>query len=152
MADINVPMVNGKALSWADITVELFGRKIPGIVSVMYKDMQEKTNEYGAGHMPVSRSYGKYSAECELELELKEMHAIQAAARAAGATRIQYIPAFPVNVAYQAAPGVIINDTIHNCEFTDNVREGTSGDGRVTVKCVLVCSHISWDTRGLPAT
>ena len=149
MAEINVPMVNGKAYSWVDITVTLFGRKVAGILSIMYKDAQEKTNEYGAGHMPVSRSYGKYEAECEIELELKELLAIQTAARAAGNRRIQDIPAFSIDVAYQALPGVIVNDRINNCEFTDNTRESASGDGRIAVKCVLICSHIDWDTRGV---
>ena len=78
------------------------------------------------------------------------MHAIQAAARAAGALRIQDIPAFPINVSYQSAPGVILNDVIHNCEFTDNTRESAAGDGRIVVKCILVVSHITWDSRALP--
>lgn len=147
-----VPLINGKAYSWADISVMFFGIRMMGITSISYKDMQEKTNEYGAGSFPVSRSYGKYEATCEIEIELKEMVAIQAAAKRAGANRIQDIPAFPIDVSYMAEAGRVINDRICNAEFTDNVREGKTGDGRLVVKAVLVVSHIEWDNRANPSS
>lgn len=145
--NIQVPLINGKAYAWGDVSINMFGTIIRGITSIMYKDSQEKTNEYGSGHFPVSRSYGKYEAECEIEIELKEMIAIQTAAGLSGSLRIQDIPAFAIDVAYQAAPGVIVNDRVNNVEFTDNTRETKTGDGRIVVKCKMITSHIDWDTR-----
>lgn len=148
--EIEVPLINGKAHAWGDVSLTLFGAQIKGITAISYKDSQEKTNEYGAGHYPVSRSYGKYAAEAEITIELKEMHAIQAAARAKGFNRIQDIAAFNIEVAYQSQPGIIVNDRINNVEFTDNVRETTQDGGRVLVKCMLVTSHITWDSQNQP--
>ena len=145
--NIQVPLINGKAYAWGDVTLNMFGATISGVTSIMYKDGQEKTNEYGSGNFPVSRSYGKYEAECEIEIELKEMIEIQDAASRSGAMRIQDIPAFAIDVAYQAAPGIIVNDRINNVEFTDNTRETKTGDGRIVVKCKMICSHIDWDSR-----
>lgn len=137
-----VPLINGVAHSWANVTVTILGQPIIGISAVSYEDSREKENNFGAGGMPVSRGVGNYTAKASITLYAEES---QKLADVAPEGDITLIPIFDVLVTFLDATGTIL--TIHiikNCEFMGNKREVKQGDKKIEVQHDLIVSHILW--------
>jgi hypothetical protein len=139
---VETPLINGRAYDWASLKAQILGQTVAGITAVSYEDTQEKTNNHGAGTMPVSRGYGKYEAKASVTLEMKEVEKIQAAL--GKGRRLQDIPMFNIVISYVNESNILVTHTIWNCEFTNNKREIKTGDTNIDVQLELVCSHITW--------
>ena len=137
-----VPLINGRAYDWASLRAQLLGQTVAGITALSYEDMQEKTNNYGAGINPTSRGLGKVEPKASLTLEMKELERIQAALPPGG--RIQDIAPFPIVATFINTSNQLVTHTLHNCEFTNNKRELKTGDTNIEVELELILSHITW--------
>jgi hypothetical protein len=140
MPQNNVPLINGKAYSWAAITVILAGAPLIGITSISYSDDTEKENGYGQGSMPIDRGEGNYKAESSLTIRAGENEAL--IAKAANG-RIQDLGVFDIIVQYLVGTKRI-KHTIRNAEFTGNKRDVKQGDKIIDVEHTLIISHIDW--------
>ncbi|MPM44767.1 hypothetical protein SDC9_91448 [bioreactor metagenome] len=137
-----VPLVNGKAHEWADITLILFGSPIAGITAISYKNKREKENNYGAGSNPVSRAYGNRVPEASITLLAEEVAAIEAQAPDGDITRVG---PFPIIVAYQPAGTLdVVTHTILDAEFTEDGRDVKQGDKKIEVQLPLIISGIKF--------
>jgi len=136
-------LINGEAVSWAQINVTILGNVISGITAISYEDEQEITNNYGKGNFPVSRGFGKIESKASMTLLAEEVDVLQ---EAAPDGRLQSIPEFDVLVSYIPVGGstTIRNHKIRNCRFTNNKREAKQGDTQVEVELELMPSHIEW--------
>lgn len=134
-------LINGQAYTWAQIKVNVLGRQINGIAKISYKEKEEMQDNFGAGNRPVSRSYGKITAEGSMELHMEELEALQAATPDG---RIQSIPEFDIVVSYQPNQGKIVNHTLHNCRMMENGREASNEDMLIKTEIPLLISHISF--------
>ncbi|MBS1641546.1 MAG: hypothetical protein JSR11_03625 [Bacteroidetes bacterium] len=136
----NIPLINGKAYSWACITILLGGATIVGATAINYSDEQEKENGYGLGIMPIDRADGQYKAEASIHLKANENEAIVAKAPNG---RIQDLGVFDIIVQYLVGT-VKKTHKIRNCEFTGNKRDVKAGDKMIEVEHKLIVSHIEW--------
>lgn len=137
-----IPLINGRTYDWGDINLLIAGVPVTGIVSIEYKEEQEKVDNFGAGRYPVSRSRGKITTSAKMSLDMKEVEAIQSRSRNG---RLQDIDPFTITVTYIPDTGTgIVTDILHNVEFKNNGRSWKSGDTKQDVELDLICSHITW--------
>jgi hypothetical protein len=137
----NIPLINGVAYSWADISFNIFGVEISGVDAISYSDEQAITDNYGAGRNPVSRSYGQITYEASITLHMEEVIALQ---NASPTGRLQDLPEVDIPVVFLPENGVISTDVLKNVKFTKNTREVSKGDDMVAVEIPLRISHIIW--------
>jgi hypothetical protein len=137
-----IPLINGEAYGWADIKINILGREVIGVKSVSYSDTQEKQNNYGAGHRPVSRGRGRIEAEASVTLHMEEVIALQAIAPQ---RNIMNIRPFDIIVSYINSSGAVVTDKIRNCEFLSNSRDISEGDMEIPVELELIISHIDYN-------
>jgi hypothetical protein len=143
MATVSVPLINGIAYGWADITVLIGGVPVTGITAIKYTDEQEVTNIYGAGRYPVARGKGRITPTASITLLVDEVIALQANSTTG---RLQDIAAFDVQVSYIPDNGKVVHDVIRNCQFSKNERDWSEGDASKTTELTLIPSHIEWGT------
>lgn len=134
-----IPIVNGINYSWANISVVLFGVPVIGILSISYKRKQKKDNNYGAGQQPVSRGYGNYEYEGEIELYIDTWKGI--IAQAPNGDPLQIGP-FDVPVTFSGTGVTTTKDVLQAVEFLEDPMEGKSGDTKLTVKIPLIIGGI----------
>jgi len=134
-----VPVVNGINYSWANISVILFGVPVVGIMGINYKRKQEKKNNYGAGQQPVSRGYGNYEYDGDLELYMDTWKAIIAQSPNRDPTQI---PPFDIPVTFSGSGVLVTKDVLRYCEFTEEGMESKSGDTKITIKIPLIIGGI----------
>lgn len=137
-----LPLINGVAYNWGDITCTIAGVKVTGITAIEYGDSQEVVNHYGAGRHPIARSKGRITPSAKITLTMDEVVGIQVSAPNG---RIQDIAPFDIGVTYMPSSGIIVHDKICNCQFKDNKRTWKEGDTQQTVEIELIPSHIKWN-------
>lgn len=136
----NIPLINGKAYSWGNISILLNGTPVVGCTAINYDDQEEKENGYGAGKMPIERGEGNYSATCSLTLKASELEAL---ATLSPGGRLQDFGIFDIVVSYLVGTVRKVHK-IRNCEFTNNGRNINQGDRTIEREMNLICSHIEW--------
>ena len=133
------PLINGKSYSWADITFNIGGVPVAGITKISYKVSQEKQNNYGAGSEPVSRGKGNREYEASITLHMEEVERLLLAAPNRDLLKI---PAFDINITYQADPTNIANHVLKNCEFTEDGTDIGQGDQVIEIELPLSIAGI----------
>lgn len=133
------PLINGVAYSWSSISVVLFGVPLAGIVSIEYNTKQTKTNNYGAGVVPVNRGYGKKEPSGSIEIYLDEWKKIIAAAPDRDPLSI---PWFDIPVTYGNSIANATKDVLRAVEFMEDPFTGKEGDTKLTVKIPLIIAQI----------
>lgn len=137
-----IPLVNGRAYSWADIKINIGGNLVQGITAIKYDEEQEKEDQFGAGNLPVERGYGNKKATASMTLLASEVVGLQ---KSAPNKNICDIAPFDIVVAVMNTNGAVTTDVIKNCEFTKNSRDVKQNDKKIEVELPLICSHILWD-------
>ncbi|HMO63299.1 MAG TPA: hypothetical protein PKC39_14535 [Ferruginibacter sp.] len=136
----NVPLINGKAYGWSNITIILAGAPLIGVTAINYDDETEKENGYGSGQMPIDRGEGNYKAQASITIRAGENEAL---IDKAPDGRLQNLGVFDIIVQYLVGTRRI-KHTIRNCEFTGNKRDVKQGDKIIDVEHTLIISHIDW--------
>ncbi len=137
-----IPLINGTTYSWGDIVFTIAGVLVTGVTGIEYSDEQEVTENYGAGRYPISRSKGRITCTGKITLWSEEVNAI---VRRTANGRLQDLAAFDIIVSYiPDGGGLIIHDTLRNCQFKSNSRTWAEGDTGKTVDLELAVSHIEW--------
>ena len=141
MPQNTIPLINGKAYSWASISVLLASGTLIGITAINYGDETEKENGYGQGQMPIDRGEGNYIPKPpSMTIRASENEAL---IDKAPNGRIQDLGVFDIIVQY--LEGVVKKThKIRNCEFTGNSRDVKQGDKIINVEQMLICSHVDW--------
>lgn len=135
-----IPLINGKAYAWANISLVLAGAPVVGISSINYDDTEAKENGYGSGKFPIERAEGNYEASVDLTLRASELEAI--ASRAPN-RRLQNFGVFDIIVSFLVGTQRVTHK-IRNVEFTGNKRSMNQGDKVIEASPGLICSHIEW--------
>lgn len=136
--------INGEKYSWSSIKVVVLGTTLTGITEINYDDKFETKGVKARGNFDVGFTQGNYEAKGDVTLLIDELHALQAAAKAAGYTYIQEIPLFPVTVVYHLSTGKIVQDTFL-AKLTSNSRSGRAGSiDALNTKIELYIPQIFW--------
>ena len=137
-----MPLINGKAYEWADISIMIGGIPMTGATAIEYGDKQNMQNIYAAGKDPNARTYGNVEPFAKISLLMSTVEAIQASAPNG---RIQDIPEFDIPVNYIDTNNTPVTHVIKNVRFTDNQRKSEAGGSdAIIVEIELICSHIKW--------
>lgn len=132
-------IINGVNYSWSNVSLILFGTPVIGILAINYKRKQKKENNYGAGQQPVSRGYGNYEYEGDVELYLDVWKAIIAGSP--NRDPLQITP-FDIPVTFTGTGVTTTKDVLRSCEFMEDPLETKSGDTKMTVKIPLIIGGI----------
>jgi len=134
-------LINGVIHSWSSISIVVMGRTLVGVTGIKYGHKRSKENVWGAGDVPIARSYGNKEPE-PVTLELMQFEIIMIQQAAAGMD-ITDIPPFDIIVSYAGRNGQgPVTDIIRNCEFTSNTRDWKQGDTKGTFGLELITSNI----------
>lgn len=136
---VPTPLINGVNYSWANITLILFGVPISGITKISYKAKQNKENNYGVGSKPVSRGYGNYEFEGEIEIYIDEWKRIIAASP--NRDPLQIGP-FDIPVVFGGSRVLADRDVLKAVEFMENPLETSQGDTKLVVTIPLIIGDI----------
>jgi hypothetical protein len=136
----NVPLINGRAYDYASIVINVLGVPLMGVKSIEYKVEQEKTNNYGAGNLPVSRGHGVKKADATLELSMDDVEVLR---NALPTRNLLDVPAFPITVSFLNGAKTVTH-VLHNCEFLDDGVTGAVDDTELARSFPLVVSHITF--------
>lgn len=117
----------------------LFGTPVVGILAINYKRKQKKDNNYGAGSQPVSRGYGNYEYEGDIELYTDTWKGIIAASPNRDPLKI---PFFDIPITFSGDGVSTTRDVLRAVEFLEDPLESKSGDTKLTVKIPLIIGGI----------
>lgn len=136
----SIPLINGKAYAWANVSFSIAGAPVIGITAISYEDKETKTNGYGSGKFPIERAEGNYEAKASVTLKASELEAL---ARLAPNYRLQDFGVFDIAVTFLVGTSRVTHN-IRNCEFTGNKRTMKQGDTDIATEMELIVSHIEW--------
>ncbi len=137
-----VPLINGKAYEWSDISLVIMGVPIAGITAIEYEETQEMQDNYGAGNYAVSRGYGQIKFSGRITLHAEEVEALR---QIAPNGRLQAIPEFDIIVAYLPETGNIVTHKLEMVRFKNNARSTKAGDMTIEVQLELQIGNINWN-------
>jgi hypothetical protein len=134
-----LPMVNGVAYGWSNITLILFQVPVVGIVDISFNEKQAKENVMGWGEKPIARGSGNFEYEGSIELYVEEWKKIIAASPGRNPLKI---PPFDIPILYGGSRVKYTKDTLKFVEFLENPFNAKQGDTKLTVKIPLIIGDI----------
>ena len=135
-----VPLINGRAYDYTQITAIVLGVPLAGITSINYTEEQEKTNNMGAGNRPVSRGKGAIDASGSIDISMNDVEAVRDAAPSGS---LLQIPMFDIVVVF-GNPQKPVTHVLKNVEFTSDGVESTQGDTDITRTFDIVISNVKY--------
>lgn len=136
-----LPLVNGRAYDYVQITVGILGVPVPGISSINYTEEQEVMGNKGTGKYDVSVGEGGITAQASMDISMNDVEALRDVAPERGS--LLSIPYFDVVVVFGNIQGVQTH-TVRNCKFKNDGVETTEGDTDIKRTFDLYCSHIDY--------
>lgn len=112
----NRALVNGVGYSWVDISVNILGRTLEGIVSLNSAYSRLKENTKGRGKKAVERVRGSEDFVCSMGVTKKESAAIQNSLPPG--TKLTDIKPFPIIITTVNDENLPIVESWVMCEFT----------------------------------
>lgn len=135
------PLINGKSYSYVDLVVVIAGVPVFGIDQLTYESTQEKTNNYGASALPVSRGRGKKEFTGSVTLSMNEIENIRDAIDSGSLLDVE---PFDIQVTY-INPQKTVTHILKNCEFTSDGADTSEGDTKIAKQLNLIMSHINYN-------
>lgn len=137
---MSVPLINGRAYDFTQITFVALGVPITSISSISYQEEQEKTNNFGTGNRPVSRGQGPIDANGSVEVSMNDIEALRDAAPSGS---LLQIPAFDVTIVFGNPQKPVVH-VLKNVEFTNDGVDSTQGDTDLKRTFDLVISNVKY--------
>jgi hypothetical protein len=137
---MSVPLINGRAYDYTQITAVVLGVPLAGISSITYIEEQEKANNFGTGNRPVSRGKSAIDASGSLEISMNDVEALRDAAPNGSLVQI---PAFDVVLVF-GNPQKPVTHVLKNVEFTNDGVETTQADTDVKRTFDVIMSHVKY--------
>ncbi len=128
MAEIKA--FNSEEYGFVDLQVVMLGRPLATLQGLRFKEMQEKSNVYGAGAKPIARSRGQITYEGEVKILLSDYLAILQS-QGNGSNGALKIKPFDIIASFAPSVGSVITTfVLVYTEFTEvevNVNQGDMG-------------------------
>lgn len=117
-------LVNGIEFSWASLSFGFLGNSdVKGVKSINYKKIKASENLYGQGDDPIAIGFGQNTYEGEIQLMMKDIRAI----RAAAGKDLTEIAPFTITVQYANGTDPITTDKVLHCRFGEDGMTGEAG-------------------------
>ena len=141
MALNGLPLINGKAYEFADITCVILGTPILGVTAIEYGETDNSENIYATGRYPVARGFGQIEPTASITILMNEVMNIVSVAPNG---RIQDIPEFDIIVTFTDVNLIPVVHKIRNCRFKTNMITSATGDTSIPMDLELIISHIEF--------
>lgn len=137
-----IPYINGRLYSWAQISLGIDGVPVNGIRAIRYSDTENKENIYGGGRYAVGYGDGQITCEAAITLLMDEIVPLQ---NASPTGRLQDLAPFDITVCYMhPVSSKVVTDVITDCQFVKNDRDWQNGDTFEEVELTLLTPYIKW--------
>lgn len=110
-------MFDSREYSFADITVNVGGKDIGGLLAVKYKESQEKKPIYGKGSKPKGIQRGNIKYEGELSMLQSDYESLKISATNRSVLNLRFDTAVVYGNVLNG--DVMTTDILKGCEFTD---------------------------------
>lgn len=135
--------INGQLYSWANISINLLGRDIAGILAIDYEDGVTVKKVMGRGTKRIGRVVGDYDATGAITLEMSEVEALNLSLPAGQS--IYDIAPFDVTVVFTNPDQLLVTHVLRQCTFTKQNRGSKAGEVKeIEVKLPLDIAEIKW--------
>lgn len=141
MAIQGIPLVNGKAYEYADITCVILGVPIIQITSIEYGEDAAISNVYSTGRYPTSRVHGRIEPSAKMTILFDEVQNIMSVAPGG---KLFNIPEFDIIVSYFDSSLTPVTHTLKNVRFKNNMLKAATGDDAIAIDVDLVISNIDY--------
>lgn len=143
MARPRFPLINGSEPGFSSINLNILGSTVVGITGIKYEMKQEKSNEYGLGELPVSRSYGVKEPSGSITLLGSAVEALRASISNGDLTDI---PPFDIPVIWTPKNSTEVRvHVLKACEFTGDSVDIKTKDQKYEVELSLVIGDINYN-------
>ena len=136
----SIPLINGQAYEYADITVSILSVPTPSVSSINYTEEQESKLNFGTGNRAVSMGSGTISGKGDIEISMNDSEAIRDTAPDGSFLEL---PLFDIVVIF-GNPQRIITHTIKNVKFTNDGVQGATGDTDMKMKFSFITPQIKY--------
>lgn len=117
----SVALVNGRGVSWSDLKLNILGYEPAGLVAINYKPGETaKEDKGGMGQYATERLVGMIKPELSLTWQLKELDRLKSATRAAGFSKLGFVPPFDFVLTYRTDERLVIV----NFQYVEFTSEG----------------------------
>lgn len=135
-----IPLINGRAYDYTQITAVVLGVPLAGISAINYVTEQEKKNNFGTGNQPVSRGRGPKDPTASMEISMNDVEAIRDVAPNGD---LLDIPPFDIVIVFGNIQKPVTH-VLKNAEFSNDGVETTQGDTDIKRTFDLTPSHIKY--------
>lgn len=135
-----VPLVNGEAFSFVQITPLFLGVPLVSMTSITYEEVQEKVDNLGTGNRPVSRGRAAIVATGSMELSMNDIEAMREVAPNGS---LLAIPASDFILIF-GNPQNVQTHVLKNLEFTNDGGAGTQGDTDLKLTLNFIISDVQY--------
>ncbi len=136
------PLINGRLYGWSDITCNVSGTIVSGILAINYKDKQKIEGVYAGGSDYNGLGVGNKERTGNISLLKEEVDAL---VNAIPSGRIQDYPPFPIIVSYMPEGATTFStNKLLMCKFTENSVDVKQGDTSIGVQIELFIGDIKW--------
>jgi len=137
---MSVPLINGRAYDYTQITAVVLGVPLPSISNISYTEEASKENNFGVGNRPVSRGQGAINASGSIDISMNDVEALRDAVDNGS---LVGIPSFDIVVVF-GNPQKPVTHVLKNCEFLDDGVEAAQGDTDLKRTFNLILSHVKY--------
>lgn len=143
--------INGKAYSWASLSIGILGERIIGITAINYRDVGEIGEVRGAGPLIIGRTRGKAHGEGDLEMVREEWDALLPKLTNNGLYGYSEV-ASDIIVARKEGPTKVVTDRLPGVRFHSAESSNAEGTDAAIIKVTLSLSGpVMWNLAGYTA-
>ena len=135
-----VPLVNGQAFSYVQITPLFLGVPLVSMTSITYEEVQEKVDNLGTGNRGISRGRGPIVSTGSMELSMNDIEAMREVAPNGSLLAI----AASDFVLVFGNPQNVQTHVLKNLEFTNDGGAGTQGDTDLKLTLNFIISDVQY--------
>lgn len=135
-----VPLVNGQAFDYTQITPVFLGVPLLSMTSITYEQTQEKVNNMGTGNFPVSQGQGAIESSGTIELSMNDIEAMR---EVAPNGKLLLIPASDFILVF-GNPQNVQTHILKNLRFTNDGGSATLADSDLKFTLNFTLSDVQY--------
>jgi len=133
-----LPLVNGQAFDYSQITPLYLGVPLVSMTSITYEETQEKVDNPGTGNRGISRGRADIKSTGSIELSMNDIEALRDIAPQGS---LLLLPATDFILVF-GNPQNIQTHVLKNLEFTNDGGTGTQGDTDMKMTLNFIISNV----------
>ena len=133
-----LPLINGEAFTFAQITPLYLTVPLVSMTSITYEETQEKVDNPGTGNRPISRGRADIKANGSIELSMNDIEALREVTPQGS---LLLLPATDFILVFGNVQNVQTH-VLKNLEFINDGGTGTQGDTDMKMTLNFIISNV----------